>query len=282
MSDYTKSKVDNRSAYPENAIDAHEWQLYEHVLTPAQLKSRFLWGIPLVSNIVDPITRMPERMTDEFLQDQILRAVGLVQLETGIDIFPVKRSEKKPFDRQEMIDLGYIRTHYRPIRSVDKLTIAPGDSPDILTISPDWISKEGFVKGEVRIIPTIGTLTSGYIPSSSGVGQGSAFVAIMGGGREWVASFWTIEYTTGFDSGLVPKPLNELIGCTAAIEILSLLATTNRSNSRSLGIDGMSQSVSDAGPQIYQSRIEMLTNKKDFLSKRFRAKFGQKWTIGNI
>jgi hypothetical protein len=279
MANYTRSTKDHRSAYPENAVAAHEWALYEPVLTPQQLRDRFLWGIPLISSITDPRTRVPAQMTDEQLKDMIRRATSLIQLETGIDIFPVKREEKRPYDRQEILDLGYIRTNYRPIRSVDKLSIAPGNSQDMTIISPEWISKEGFVKGEIRIVTTLDTIAGTYAP---GTGVGSIFVSVLGGQSSWAPSFWNVEYTTGFDDGAIPMPLNELIGCAAAAEALSLLGTTNRSNSHSINMDGMGQSISTAGPKVYEDRIKMLLERKERLSKLFRARFGNKFALGNI
>jgi hypothetical protein len=171
MADYTKSQFDvtstdatiskPRGAYPENAIDAAEWSLYEPLLTPQQLKKRFLFGIPLVSSIIDPFTGAPERLEPEDLKDMILRAVAQIQLEAKFDIFPVKRSEKKPFDRQEMIDLGRMQSNYKPILSIDKLSVAPGNSPDIMTLPNQWLATDGWAKGQIRIIPTIGRVRSG-------------------------------------------------------------------------------------------------------------------------
>lgn len=282
MPDYSRSSKDSRSAYPENATAAHEWSLYEPLLTPQQLTTRFLWGIPLISNISDPRTRMPAVMTDDQLKDMIRRATSVIQLETGIDIFPVQRQEKKPFDRNEILDLGYIRTNYRPIRSVDKLSIAPGNSRDMTIIPPEWISTEGFVKGEIRIVTTMNTIGAyGGYGDATGPMQGSIFVSVLGG-TGWAPSFWNVEYTTGFDDGSIPLPLNELIGTVAAIEALSMLATTNKANSHSIGYDGQNQSISSAGTQIYDGRIKLLSERKERLSKLFRARFGNKFAMGNI
>lgn len=282
MADYSKSQIDQRSSYPENAVDAKEWSRLEPLLTPEQLVRRFMWGIPLQSAQMNPLTGQYDRLEKEDLKDMILRSVGQVELDSKVDIFPVKRSEKKPFDRNEMTDLGYMRANYRPILSIDKLSVAPGNSPDILTIAPEWLAKDGWVRGEVRIVPTLNTVISGgYIPADGSVGQGSAFVALMGT-KAWLPSFWTMEYTTGFSDGMVPRPLNELIGCYAAIEALSLLATTNKTNSQSIGMDGMSQSISHAGPQVYDSRIRLLEERKQKLLAKMRVMFGNRFTMSNI
>lgn len=282
MADYTNSSKDSRSVYPENAVDAAEWTRLEPLLKPEQLVRRFLWGVPLQSSVKNPITNKFDRLETEDLKDMIMRGVAELEMDSKIDIFPVKRSEKKPFDRNEMLDGGYMRSNYRPILSIDKLSIAPGNSPDILTISKEWLSPDGWTRGEIRIVPTIGTMASGgYIPAPGGAGQGSAFVAIMGG-MHWVPSFWTLEYTTGFGDGMVPRALNELIGCYAAIEALSLIATTNKNNSQSVGMDGGSQSISNGGPSVYDPRIKLLTEKRDKLLKKFKNQFGAGFVMSNI
>ena len=69
----------------------------------------------------------------------------------------------------------------------------------------------------------------------------------------------------------------------AAIETLSLLATTDAdANSRSIGIDGMSQSVSSAGPQKYQARIEVLMQKKQMLIDKYKTRFALKMFSSNV
>jgi hypothetical protein len=282
MADYSKSSKDTRSTFPENAVDAQEWSRVEPLLTPEQLTRRFLWGVPLLSATMNPITRKYDQLEAEDLQDMIQRAVAQIEMDSKIDIFPVQRLEKKPFDRNEVQDGGYMRANYRPILSVDSLTIAPGNSPDILTIPPEWIAKDGFARGEIRIVPTLNSVVAGgYIPADGSVGQGSTFIAIMGA-KAWLPSFWNLTYTTGFADGRLPKVLNELIGCYAAIDALSLLATTNRNNSQSIGMDGGSQSVSNGGPQIYDGRIKVLEDKRIKLLNKFRAMFGNKFAIGNI
>lgn len=282
MADYTNSSVDPRSTYPENAIDTQEWSRVEPLLTSELLTRRFLKGIPLVSSQKNPLTNKYDVWDEEDLKDVIFRSVSQVEMDAKIDIFPVKRSEKQAFDRNEMIDLGYMRLNHRPILSVDKLSIAPGNSPDILVIAKEWVSHADFPRGLIRIIPTINTIVSGgYIPANGSVGQGSAFVALMGG-LPWIPAFWTVEYTTGFNNGNIPRVLNELIGCYAAIEVLSMLATTNKASSQSLGMDGLSQSTSNAGPQVYDGRIKVLDDRRKQLLGKFKALFGGKFILSNI
>lgn len=279
MADYSNSRNARGSNSPENAIDGQSWSRNEPLITPSQLRLRFLWGIPLVSNVIDPFTQMPAVLTDTDLKDIIVRAVAQVEMDSKIDVFAVKRLEKKPFDANEMREFGYMRAQHRPILSVDSLTISPGEGPALLTVQKDWIDSGGFTRGEIRIVPTLGGLSAGYVPNASGTG--SHFMAIMGG-MAYSPSFWKLEYTTGFSDGRVPVSLNELIGCYAAIDVLSLIGTTNKAQSASLGMDGMSQSQSTGGTSVYDPRIKLLDEKRQGLLKKFRALYGNKFSIGTV
>lgn len=277
---YSKSKFTLGQLVPENAI-ASIWGRLEPLLTAEQLRTRHLFGIPLVSRTKDPITGKPMVMTDDLLKDMILRAVSLTETEGGFDIFPVKYREKTAFDRNAFDSFGYMELKRRPISSVDRLSVTPSNQVDVYQVPQDWIEASGFQRGQVNIVPlTIAFTNGGFIPSQSA--GGAAFLSILGA-KGWIPGYWQIEYTTGFPDGMLPRELNELVGVVAAIETLSALATTDAdANSRSIGIDGMSQSVSSMGPQKYQTRIEVLMQKKQMLIDKFKSKFALKMFSSNI
>jgi hypothetical protein len=86
----------------------------------------------------------------------------------------------------------------------------------------------------------------------------------------------------GFDEGKLPKVMNEIIGMSAAIDVLSMLSTTNKSNSHSLGIDGMSQSISGQGPQVYDGRIKQLEEQRRLLMNKVKSLFQLNLISGTI
>lgn len=278
--DYSKSKNTLGKLVPENAIGS-VWNRYEPLITPEQLRVRHLFGIPLVSRAKDPYTGKPMVMTDDVLRDMIVRAVSLVEAEGNFDIMPVKYREKTAFDRNAFDSFGYMELKRRPIASVDRLSVTPSNQVDVYVVPQDWVEASGFQRGQVNIVPlTIAFTNGGFIPSQSA--GGAAFLSILGA-KGWIPAYWQIEYTTGFPDGALPRDLNELIGVVAAIETLSLLATTDAdANSRSIGIDGLSQSVSSAGPQKYQARIELLTQKKQMLIDKFKGRFALKMFSSNV
>ena len=281
MADYSNSQKNNRSSYPTNAIDAQDADRLEPVVSPKQLRDRFLLGVKMTTDILDPETKRYQVITDELLKDFITRAVNEVEADTGVDIFPVQRSENAPFDRQTFQQWGYMRLEHSPILSIDRFSIRPTNGPAIYDIPLQWISTANFNKGQVNFVPLLPATAGNYSTSPAGVGGGAAFLQILSG-FSWMPVFWDVQYTTGFYDGAVPRIINEMIGIYAAKEILSMLAASNTTNSRSLGLDGMSQSSSSPGPQRYMQRVKELAEKGEKLRKKVRSFYGRSWVMTNI
>jgi hypothetical protein len=82
-------------------------------------------------------------------------------------------------------------------------------------------------------------------------------------GSRIIPEYWQLEYLTGFE--IIPYDVINLIGKQAAIELLPLIEMTVVSGggytfgsaSNSLGLDGMSQSISKAnGGNIFKQRLQ--------------------------
>jgi hypothetical protein len=270
----TNAKPGVGAVYPSNAIEA-ELQRLEPILGPYQIRTRHLFGLDLVSKTRDSITKKPMVMTDEMIRDIIVGAISQAETECMIDISPVQRREKYPFDRQAYESYGYIKTLHRPISSIQKLSVTPANGQDVYSLPLDWVEAAYYHRGQINIIPmTAAYIQGGYVPS--GTTGGVFFMSILGN-RSWIPAYWQLEYITGFPDTAVPRIVNELVGTIAAQEILSQLAATNAgSNSHSLGIDGLSQSVSTPGPQIYKNRYDELQEKRDKLVKKIKSLYDRK------
>ena len=274
------------AVWPPGAIDS-DFVRTEPLLTPELLVQRHLFGIPLVSNIIDPITGLPQRITPEMLRDIIAGAVCDAELDAHIDIMPVLRQEKSAFDRAEFARFGYFKMRHRPIQSIDKLSFTPSSEIDIFVIPTSWISTAQLYRGRIQIIPLIpatAASSSGYTGAILPPGQGGAglFLGLIAA-HHWIPDFMQTIYTTGFPDGMVPRPINDLVGSIAAMKVLSLLAATHaRSTSHSLGIDGMSQSISGPGPSLYNERIALLDADRQKIAKKIRKTFGQKLFSGTV
>lgn len=281
MSDYSNSKSlpDGGATFPENAI-ATAWKRLEPLMTTDQLVTRYLFGIPLMSRMKDPRTGKPMVITDDMLKDYIQLAVDTAETECSIDIMPVQYSEKFAFDKAEYDQFGYFKCTHKPVHSIEKLAVTPSDNIDVFIVPLEWVETTFLTYGQVNIIPLTLAITSTGITNSQ-AGGGSVFLNILGQ-KPWVPAFWSMWYTTGFANGMIPTIINDLIGTIAAMRVLSMLAATYRTNSNSLSIDGMSQSVSTPGPQLFKVRLEELANDRKMLTNKVKKLFQQKFVVGNI
>lgn len=279
MADYTDSKFANGDLYPQNATDS-SWGRLEPLVTPQQLRMRKLFGIPLRSGWGN----MAAVVTDEMLQDVIRRMVDKLEAEARLIIMPTKFFDRFPFDRQEFNSFGYLQLPNRPVSSIDKLAIQDTNRNDIFTMPPAWISIGALTRGRINIIPLSPAQTSATFSALTGTGAsfGSTTLAVLSMPSN-IPSYWTCEYTAGFPDGKIPSIVNELLATMAALEVLSLLAATfARSGPHSLGIDGLSQSVSNPGADLFKVRMEELQKEKDLALKKVRGIFGRNFVVGTL
>lgn len=279
MADYTFSKDGIGRTGPDN-VSQSAWKRVEPLVTPTQVKNRFLFGIPLVSAMKDPLTGKPQVYTEDLIKDTVERAVAMAEQETGIDIFPNVNNEKHPFDRVEYESFGYFKLRHRPVASIEKLSITPPSGTDIYTIPQEWVETSYLHRGQVNLIPLGNSIAYG---TPAAVGSGGALFLNVLGNQPWIPAFWLTVYTSGFPDGQLPIIVNELIGCIAAMEVLSALAATYaKSTSHSLGIDSLSQSVSTPGPQLFKTRFDDLALKRTTLVKKIRTYYALNLFSSNV
>lgn len=283
MASYDDSAELPQNVYPVNAVDGTAWSRCEPLLTPRLLVQRFLFGVPLVSQNKNPITKEPDVKTPEILEDHIYRAVSTLEAESGLCIFPVQFEDELPFDRVFLEQYHYVRTKQKPILSVDHLAIRPQNNKlatDIYIIPKQWISFTGFNKGQINVVPLVSA--DNQVFPQAVTSNGALFLLAYVSQLPWVPSYWQIRYTAGFREGAIPRALNELIGIQAALDVLSDVGQSNRVQSYSLSQDNSSQSQTTPGPNVYVKRMEDLEKKKKTLLNRFKSIYGTKLAMGTI
>lgn len=279
MADYTKTLDGMGAQIPDGAIET-SWDDAGPLVTPREVRSLHLFGIPLVSAIKNPYTGKPDVVDDPLLEQFITQAVSLIELEAGFEIFPRYHQEKLPYDQPAQNSFGYLMLRQRPVSSVQKLCVSSTDGVNIWEVPLVWIEKANLHQGQINI--TAFAIQSQYgatVPfTSSGLGLMPTLFKF-----NWVPALWLCEYTTGFKEGRIPMAVNQLIGVVAAMEILSMLATTySRSSSSSLGIDGLSQSVSTPGPELFNVRLVSLAEKRKWLISKLKRQFGLGMFSSNV
>ncbi len=272
MADFTNSKA-GPTLLPASATDS-QFDRTDPLLTAQQLKDRFLFGIKLKSAETGQV--LSDDLIDQFIRDAVMEA----EAELKMNIMPTKIDEGYPFDRALYQMMGHLQVRQRPVTSVESLRVVTSNEQELWIVSNDWIDTRYLHLGMINIVP-INVAAAPSTGSGGGAG-GAAFLAILGQ-QAWVPAFWKISYTTGFKDGKMPGIINQVIGCIASTNILIELAAANaRQGSKSLGMDGLSQSSSNPGPQLYDSKIEQLEKRKTKLVKRIRTHFGTSMFVGEI
>ena len=254
----------------------------EPLLTPENLKIRFLPGISMASFLPDPVTGERFVITDTMLKEEfIASAIADVENDSRIHVTPLEVSRRLPFDLNLYKSLCYIQLPDAPISEIIELFVADSTNNPIFFIPSTWIEAGGLQKGQLNVIPLQPAFVGGGLVGTSDSAGGAAFIALLGA-RSWVARWWTIQYRAGFREGRVPRVVNDAIACRAAIDILSALQATNRVASYGLGIDGTSQNISSPGPQVYAKRIEDLEIKYKRMMGKLKALFGKRMFSDNL
>jgi len=277
MAIYTSSK----DGWGDGAVDS-AWVRTEPLLTPDMLQARYLFGVPLMSAMPDPKTRRVDVMTPELLKDFIQGAVADLEAEMKMPLFATRVRERLPFDKNEFESFGFFQLSRRPVSSIQSLRIESAEGTNFFEMPLNWIETGNLISGQVNIIPlSPGNMNTAFA-QLSGAPAGLIYLQLLRG-MQWLPAYFTCEYTVGYPDDAFPRIINNLIGIQAAMNILSNLAATHaRTSSVSLGIDGMSQSVGNPGPQLFDSRIRGLDQDKQKLIGRIQAQMGLNLIFGNV
>lgn len=276
MSNLLNSKAYGTAMYPVHALQTSGLlKRTEAILTPEQLKSRFLKGIPLFFANGDTFS-------DDDLKDRIYLASNAVELQLKTTLVREQRQEKLPFKNEDYKAYIHLTAEQGPIVSIEQLAIVSADKNNIFQIPAEWIETTNFSKRIINVIPLLAAYGVNSVQGAVG-NAGIAFLTVIDG-LNWVPAYWQIQYTSGISNkeGIIPTVVNEMIGCVAAIDILSQIAATFIYTSQSQSQDGISQASSGLGPRIYQLRIEELEAKRAKLEKQLRNIFSNKFILGNF
>ena len=283
---FQNSKGTLGSVLPEKAVWTHPYTRVENLLTPQQLRDRFLFGVPLYSSQKDPVTGRRAEITDEMIRDSILpRAVMMAEQGTHTDIFPVQRAERKEFDRVAFQSFGYCLVEHRPVSSIQQFAIAPtGAGVNTWVMPLSWIETGNLIRGQINFIPLTVAYTGGgtgsYVPTDGG-GGGAMLLNVMAQ-RNFIPAYFTVSYVSGYENGVVPIWINELIGNYAAKIILEQLAATNKIPNYSLAVDGISQSVNTSGTTVYAERLRQIDESIDRLVNQVKSMCSVKMLMTNF
>jgi hypothetical protein len=237
-------------------------------LSPGELKNLVFFGIPV-------ITPDGSLLSDQEIDTYIRSAVAEIEAELDIKIPLQTISETKSFLWDNYRNWAYIKTSY-PVVCVDKIDGFVGTVRQV-QYPKGWFSiqesSDGIRHRTVRIVPNSG---SGGVVDNSVVYAG-IYPQLGYYGNRNIPDYWKVTYTTGWK--IIPDDLFKIIVYKAAIPIFDLLGDIVIGAgiaSQSLGLDGLSQSVSttsSAENSAYSSRIKSYQSQIKELMSGLKKKY---------
>lgn len=204
-----------------------------NILTPAQLRERYLFGLDLTNDDGQPLP-------DVQYQHYILTGIEWLQHALDIPILPTTFiREFHDYYRTDYPEFNIINLDNYPVISLEEFRVEYPSGQTVVNFPLEWIRLDK-VHGIVRIVPTAGTLSEIII------GQGGSFLPAVYSGLDSLPDLFAISYTAGFADGKIPTNLLDLIGKRAALGPLNifgdLVAGAGIANI-STSIDGLSQTI---------------------------------------
>jgi hypothetical protein len=290
--DFKNAKRGTGSIFPEKVIDAGGGvKRVEALLSGKQLRQRFMFGLPLAS----PLTK--EKLSDEDLNDYVVRAVNQVELDCKMEISPVVRRHRLAFDPNTYLQFIYLEIPNKPIQKVLRLAICSASYTDtgepnqsaqypsgaeIYKIPSEWIEMGNAPRGILNVNPINPAFSA--IGTSTSIAASGATILQFIGQQGWVPAYWTVECLHGFctEEGEVPVIINELIGEKASMMLIRNLLPLYRFASQSLGLDGLSQSINDMAYQLLQNKYDMLEKSYEANVKKIKTITGNNLFSSNV
>lgn len=228
----------------------------ELVISPQELKNSYLFGVNIKNQQGIPF----QDSNYEFY----IRAAQL-EVEQYLNIKLTKQifEETIGFKHDEWRNWGYIHTTYPvvcPLQMHGYLNSYKQVSYPIEWVVSRKSSDTGLYHRAMYLVP---------IGGNTGISQNAVYSGIIPQLQYYnqpeIPFYWNLAYTTGFDK--VPENILNVIGMLASINILyvagDLILGTPGLASQSLGIDGLSQSISttsSSGKSGYAGKIDGYVN----------------------
>jgi hypothetical protein len=204
------------------------------IITADEIKKLFLFGVDLSD---DDGNDFPDEMFEFYIRG----AQNWVEVQLG-GLILCERDivEYQDYYINDYEMYGFIKLKKMPVQSVSELAMNLPLSSAPTIIDPKWYRPES-VGAQMNIVPAQGTFSSILL------GQGGGFLPILYSGIPFIPQFWKITYKAGFKKNEFPPLLREVIGMRAALGPLNVagdLIAGAGISSKSLGMDGLSQSIS--------------------------------------
>jgi hypothetical protein len=220
----------------------------EALITPKQLKERYLFGIDLTDENGNEI---PE----ESLQHNVNAAISYLEHKLDIIIAHTRIIEKYDYRQQDYTNYNFLQLKKRPLSELHSLKAKFPTNRNLVEYPEEWfvLEKES---AQIQLVPVEGSF-SGLI-----VTQGGSYVPLIYSTSAYWPHLFEVEYTAGFCHDKVPVIINEMVGMQAAIrtfEVLGDIVLGPGTAAENVMIDGANvskQTTASAMFSAFSARIE--------------------------
>lgn len=243
------------------------------VLTASKLRELYMWGVSCKDASG---TELPDSTYDFFIETAQKELEDLL----NIKLSPQCIVETRDYNYSDYATYGFLRCSY-PVARPYYLKGLFGTAEQI-EYPKEWLSvkrsnevPEMFYRN-MYLVPNQG----GYqLGNASGVTFNGIFGAnLIWRSRQYIPNYWEVKYLTGFTE--VPADLLNVIGMTAAINVFHIagdLILGAGIASYSLGVDGLSQSISSTSSATNAGYGARIIGYQDQIKKTLptlQAKYG--------
>lgn len=270
------SKTPQQVPFPVRATEELQpaVERFSTLPTAAEVKARYLFGIPLVSSLTG------ETLSDEAIDFYIKAAISELEHTLDLYITPVTFTEKHDYVRHNFTwAYNFLKLDHAPILNVEKVELSFTNRPE----------SDGFInfplefvhvmsqESTIQLVPAFGTAMSGFMLSSF---SGPQFYALQQLCMTAFPGAMRIKYTAGFEQDKIPVLISQLVGIMAGLQILSILGPILFPNtSVSISIDGTSQGTGTFGPKHLNDRIDQLSKERDRQLEAVKGYYQKRWYI---
>lgn len=222
------------------------------LLSVGELKQHYLFGVDLTDDKKNPY---PESMYVEFIRS----AISQLESELDVPLLPLQiMDERHDFNREDYRAYVWMALKKSPAVQVDEIRMVMPGEVTVMTFDPTWVHLQRD-SGQVQVVPGAG------VAGSILLGAAGAYMPLIYGSNRSVPDLFRVDYL----AGLFPLTgvLKDMIGMLASYGPFNtagdLIAGAGIA-SKSLGIDGLSQSIgttSSATNSGYGARILIYAKK---------------------
>jgi len=240
---------------PFHATSCAGFSRTESIITPADMKIRYLFGVDLTDQDGN---ELPEAT----LQHQLNAAVSYLEHKLDIIIQATSFTEKHDYNANDYSHFSFLQLKHKPVCAVEEFRAKFPTNKELVSYPPEWFVVEQ-ESGQLQLSPVEGTF-SGLI-----ITQGGSYVPLVFGARSQWPHLFEVKYIAGFDADKVPVIINEMIGLQAAIrtfEILGDIVLGPGTANESVSLDGASTSkglTASAMYSAFSARIESYRKQLD-------------------